>query len=89
MRCNDIFGRKRRVMRRLVARVMVVAMTVSSFCLAGNVQTVYAAETEETKRELTTEAEVRNINLNLNGKIAGINNPTIPEDESAKWSNGT
>jgi hypothetical protein len=65
---------------------MAAAMAVSVVWLPGNVRTVYAEEAEE---EISAEPEIRNVNLNINGKIAGISDPTPAMTADAEWSNGT
>lgn len=85
MQCMKKFSRKRRVSKKIISGVMVAAMTVSGIWLPGKVQTVYAEETQE----ISKEPETRSVNLNINGKIAGISDPTPAQSQSAKWSNGT
>lgn len=88
MRCK-IFERKPRVMRRLVARVIGVVLAISIIWLPGNEQAVYAEEAEGTEEKVLTEREIRNVNLNIDGKIAGISDPTPAKSQDAQWSNGT
>ena len=92
MLCKNIFVGKRRVMKRFAAGVMAVAMTVSSMCIScisGNIQAVYAKETGGAEEKESTGAEIRSVNLNLDGKIAGISNPTPARTQDAEWSNGS
>lgn len=54
-------------------------------CLQGVNMNVYASEiTDEVKSP-----EIRRVNLNINGKIAGINDPSAPTDSGSAWSNGS
>jgi len=53
-----------------------------------NAGRVYAKESE-TDGAVFKEAEVGSVNLNIGGKIAGLENPTVPESTEAEWSNGT
>ena len=73
---------------RLLAGMTAAAVFTSSFVVPGNAGMVYAKEAE-TGNPAATEPEVRNINLNINGKIAGLEDPTVPESTEAEWSNGT
>ena len=84
MRCK-IFERKPRVMRRLVARVMGAVLAISIIWLPGNGQAVYAEEAEGTEEKVSTEREIRNVNLNIDGKIAGISDPTPAKSQDAQW----
>ena len=69
-------GRKsHRFMGRLLAGMTAAAVFVSSLAVPGNVGRVYAKETE-TGDMVFKEPEVRSINLNIDGKIAGLENPT-------------
>ena len=77
-----------RFMGRLLAGMTAAAVFVSSLAVPGNVGRVYAKETE-TGDMVFKEPEVRSINLNIDGKIAGLENPTVPESAEAEWSNGT
>ncbi len=82
-------GRKsRRFMGRLLAGMTAAAVFVSSFAVPGNEVRVYAKETK-TGGAVSKEPEVRSVNLNIDGKIAGLENPTVPESTEAEWSNGT
>lgn len=82
-------GRKsHRFMGRLLAGMTAAAVFVSSLAVPGNVRRVYAKETE-TGDMVFKEPEVRSINLNIDGKIAGLENPTVPESTEVEWSNGT
>ena len=82
-------GRKsHRFMGRLLAGMTAAAVFISSFAAPGDVGRVYAKETE-TGGTLSKEPEVRSVNLNIDGKIAGLENPTVPESTEAEWSNGT
>jgi type 1 fimbria pilin len=86
MRYVNFFVEKRRFMKKIVSGVMAAAMAVSIVCLPDGVQTVYAEESEEA---ISAEPEIRNVNLNINGKIAGISDPTPAMTPDAEWSNGT
>ena len=77
--------KERRYMMKLLAGITAVAVFSSSLYLPGNVKTVYANETVK----VSAEPEVRSVNLNIDGKIAGLENPTVPESTEAEWSNGT
>ncbi len=82
-------GRKsHRFMGRLLAGMTAAAVFVSSFAVPGNAGRVYAKESE-TDGAVFKEPEVRSVNLNIGGKIAGLENPTVPESTEAEWSNGT
>ncbi len=80
--------RSHRFMGRLLAGMTAVAVSGSSLAVPGNVGTVYADETE-TSGPAFTGPEVRSINLNIDGKIAGLEDPTVPESTGTEWSNGT
>lgn len=77
--------KERRYMMKLLAGITAVAVFSSSLYLPRNVETVYANETVK----VSAEPEVRSVNLNIDGKIAGLEDPTVPESTEAKWSNGT
>ena len=77
-----------RFMGRLLAGMTAVAVFGSSLAVPGNMGMAYAKETE-TSDLAFTQPEVRSINLNIDGKIAGLEDPTVPESTEAEWSNGT
>ena len=82
--------RSRMFMGRLLAGMTAAALFVSSFTVPGSAGRVHAKETEtETGGAVFKEPEVRSVNLNIDGKIAGLENPTVPESTEAEWSNGT
>lgn len=72
-------------MMKLLAGITAVAVFSSSLYLPRNVEAVYANETVK----VSAEPEVRSVNLNIDGKIAGLEDPTVPESTEAEWSNGT
>ena len=78
-------GRKpRRLMGRLLTGgIIAAAVFSSSLTVPGSARMVYANKME------TKEPQVRSVNLNIDGKIAGIENPSVPESIEAEWSNGT
>lgn len=80
--------KSRRFMGRLLAGITAAAVFVSSLAVPGDAGTVYAKEAE-TSNPAFTEPEVRSVNLNIDGKIAGLEDPTVPESTEAEWSNGT
>ena len=80
--------RSRMFMGRLLAGMTAAALFVSSFAVPENAGRVYAKESE-TDGAVFKELEVRSVNLNIDGKIAGLENPTVPESTEAEWSNGT
>lgn len=80
--------RSRMFMGRLLAGMTAAALFVSSFAVPGNAGRVYAKESE-TDGAVFKEPEVRSVNLNIDGKISGLENPTVPESTEAEWSNGT
>ena len=77
-------------MKRVVTRLYggirsgIAATLAVVLCLQGAGFTVYASEATET----VSTPEIRSINLNINGSIAGIHDPSEPEDENSEWSNG-
>ncbi len=82
-------GRKSRwFMGRLLAGITAVAVFGSSLAVPGDAGTVYAKEVETSDPALTG-PEVRSVNLNIDGRIAGLEDPTAPESTEAEWSNGT
>lgn len=88
MKCVKSGRRSRMFMGRLLAGMTAAALFVSSFAVPGNAGRVYAKESE-TDGAVFKEPEVRSVNLNIDGKIAGLENPTVPESTEAEWSNGT
>lgn len=77
-----------RFMGRLLAGMTAVAVFASSLAVPGNTGMVYAKETG-TSDPVFKEPEVRSVNLNIDGRIAGLEDPTVPESTEAEWSNGT
>ncbi len=82
-------GRKsHRFMGRLLAGITAAAVFGSSLAVPGDVGTVYAKEAE-TRESVLTKSEVRSVNLNIDGRIAGLEDPTVPKSTDVEWSNGT
>lgn len=77
-----------RFMGRLLAGMTAVAVFGSSLAVPGNMGMAYAKETKASDLAFT-QPEVRSVNLNIDGKIAGLEDPTVPESTEAEWSNGT
>lgn len=81
-------GKSHRFRRRLLAGMAAVAVFGSSLAVPGNVGTAYAKEAA-TSGPAVSEPQVRSVNLNIDGKIAGLEDPTVPVSTEAEWSNGT
>lgn len=77
-----------RFMGRLLAGMTAVAVFSSSLAVPGNMGMAYAKETKASDLAFT-QPEVKSVNLNIDGKIAGLEDPTVPESTEAEWSNGT
>lgn len=88
MRCVKKGRKSHRFMGRLLAGMTAVAVFGSSLAVPGNMGMVYAKKMETSDLALT-QPEVRSVNLNIDGKIAGLEDPTVPESTEAEWSNGT
>ena len=68
-----------------IRRGAAIALTLA-VCLQGSGVKVYASGDDTNAVQVP---EVRSINLNINGSIAGIHDPSGPEDENSEWSNGS
>lgn len=86
---KNVFVRKRRVLKGFATGMMAIVIAASSICMPENIQMVYAEETGEAEEEISAGVEIRSINLNIDGKIAGICNPTPAKTQDAEWSNGS
>lgn len=67
-------NQNRKFFRKGTAVFLSTAMLLGMIPVTGKSLTVHA------------EAAVKNVNLNQDGTIAGINNPDIPEDKTSSWS---